>query len=161
MLKSLIGLVKKTEGIIEINNKQIGSTTTFDLFADIGYVFQNPDTQLFCHTVEEKIQFGLKNRQIQPDELQERTERILEIIGLSHVRLAHPFSLSRGQRQKLAVATMLITNPSIILLDEPTTGQDEGSLLSLLTLLRKLVEENKTTIVMITHDMEVVAKYAT
>lgn len=160
LMKNLIGLLKPSEGIVEINNKNTKAYKVQDIILDIGYVFQNPDNQLFCNSVEEEVQFGLKNRGFSEEVIREQVELALHTVGLQSKRKEHPFSLSRGERQRLAVATMLISNPKIILLDEPTTGQDEQSLKKLLTLMGDLIKEKDATIVMITHDMEVVAQYA-
>ncbi|MBM7587239.1 energy-coupling factor transport system ATP-binding protein [Bacillus pakistanensis] len=160
LMKNLIGLLKPSEGTVEINNKNTKKYKGQDIILDIGYVFQNPDNQLFCNTVEEEVQFGLKNRGYSKEVIREQVELAINTVGLQKKRKEHPFSLSRGERQRLAVATMLVSNPKIILLDEPTTGQDDQSLTALLTLMEKLVKENGSTVVMITHDMEVVAQYA-
>ncbi|MEA3321217.1 MAG: energy-coupling factor transporter ATPase [Bacillota bacterium] len=160
LMKNLIGLLKPTNGSVMIDNKDTKNHKVQDIILDIGYVFQNPDTQLFCNSVEEEVQFGLKNRGFDQTFIQEQVELALETVGLGARRKEHPFSLSRGERQRLAVATMLVSNPKIILLDEPTTGQDEQSLKALLALMQKLVVEQQATVIMITHDMEVVAQYA-
>ncbi|PWW32397.1 energy-coupling factor transport system ATP-binding protein [Cytobacillus oceanisediminis] len=160
LMKNLIGLLKPNHGSVIINNKNTKDYKVQDIILDIGYVFQNPDNQLFCNSVEEEVEFGLKNRGYSKEVIEEQVELAINTVGLQKKRKEHPFSLSRGERQRLAVATMLISNPKIILLDEPTTGQDEQSLKALLTLMKKLIEEKDATIVMITHDMEVVAQYA-
>ncbi|MEC1154310.1 ABC transporter ATP-binding protein [Cytobacillus horneckiae] len=160
LMKNLIGLLKPSQGSVTINNKNTKDYKVQDIILDIGYVFQNPDNQLFCNSVEEEVQFGLKNRGYRENIINEKVELALNTVGLQEKRKEHPFSLSRGERQRLAVATMLVSNPKIILLDEPTTGQDEQSLRALLTLMEKLITDQEATIVMITHDMEVVAQYA-
>ncbi|WP_368296971.1 ABC transporter ATP-binding protein [Cytobacillus firmus] len=160
LMKTLIGLLKPSQGSVMINNKNTKKHKVQDIILDIGYVFQNPDNQLFCNSVEEEVEFGLINRGFSKEVIKEQVELAIHTVGLQEKRRNHPFSLSRGERQRLAVATMLVSNPKIILLDEPTTGQDEQSLKALLTLMNKLIKENDATIIMITHDMEVVAQYA-
>ncbi|WP_053435262.1 ABC transporter ATP-binding protein [Sporosarcina globispora] len=160
IMKNLIGLLRPSQGSVIINNKNTKEHRVQDIILDIGYVFQNPDNQLFCNSVEEEVEFGLKNRGISKEVIEEQVELAINTVGLQKKRKNHPFSLSRGERQRLAVATMLVSNPKIILLDEPTTGQDEQSLKALLTLMKKLIVEKDATIIMITHDMEVVAQYA-
>jgi len=159
-MKNLLGLLIPTTGDVVINNKNTRNTDITELILDIGYVFQNPDNQLFCNTVTEEIQFGLKNRKIADDIIEIETEKVLKIVGLEEQKNKHPFSLSRGQRQRLAVATMLVQNPKIIMLDEPTTGLDEINLSGCLKLMQKIINEFGGTLIMVTHDMEVVAKYA-
>jgi energy-coupling factor transport system ATP-binding protein len=159
-MKNLLGLLVPTKGSVVINEKNTKETDIAELILDIGYVFQNPDNQLFCNTVTEEIQFGLKNRDFPKDVIEKETARVLTIVKLEDRKDDHPFSLSRGQRQRLAVATMLVQNPKIIMLDEPTTGLDENNLSLLLKLMQEIVYEYGGTLIMVTHDMEVVAKYA-
>jgi energy-coupling factor transporter ATP-binding protein EcfA2 len=160
LVNNLIGLLHPDRGRIVINGHDTRKTKVSDLVADIGYVFQNPDHQLFCDTVEEELRFSLRVRGLSKAEMDQRVAETLEIVGLAHVRERHPFSLSRGQRQNLAVATALVHHSRLILLDEPTTGQDRRSLSGLLDMLSRLNRQNNTTL-MITHDMDIVAAYAT
>lgn len=161
LMKNLLGILYPTEGEVIINGQNTKEVEISKLILDIGYVFQNPDNQLFCNSVREEIEFGLKNNKYPQDEIDKLTDRALEIVGLTDRQKEHPFSLSRGQRQRLAVATMLVSNPRIIMLDEPTTGLDEKDLRGILQLMQELIEYHDGTLIMVTHDMEVVAKYAT
>lgn len=161
LMKNLLGILTPTEGEVIINGQNTKETDISKLILDIGYVFQNPDNQLFCDTVRDEIEFGLKNNNYPQDEINKLTERALDIVGLRDRQSEHPFSLSRGQRQRLAVATMLVSNPKIIMLDEPTTGLDEKDLQGILKLMQELIDFHDGTLIMVTHDMEVVAKYAT
>jgi energy-coupling factor transport system ATP-binding protein len=160
LVNNLIGLLKPDSGQINVNGHDIGSSKIADVVEDIGYVFQNPDHQLFCNTVDEELRFSLRTRNLPIEEIDARVEQTLNVVGLSKERNQHPFSLSRGQRQKLAVATALIHHPKLILLDEPTTGQDRRSLAGLLDMLSSLNEQGNTTVI-VTHDMDIVARYAT
>ncbi len=160
LMKNILGLERPSSGEIVINGKNTATTDIEQLILDIGYVFQNPDNQLFCNSVYEEIQFSLVNRDFSAEHIERETERALKIVGLEDRREDHPFSLSRGQRQRLAVATMMVSNPKIIMLDEPTTGLDEVDLAELLSLMYDIVENYGGTLIMVTHDMEVVAKYA-
>lgn len=161
LMKNLLGILHPTEGQVIINGHNTKETDISKMILDIGYVFQNPDNQLFCDTVREEIEFGLKNNNYPTDEISILTNRALDIVGLTNRQKEHPFSLSRGQRQRLAVATMIVSNPKIIMLDEPTTGLDEKDLQGILQLMQELVDYHDGTLIMVTHDMEVVAKYAT
>ena len=161
LMKNLLGILKPTEGEVIINGQNTKKTDISKLILDIGYVFQNPDNQLFCDTVREEIEFGLKNNKYPQEEIDKLTDRALDIVGLKERQKEHPFSLSRGERQRLAVATMLVSNPKIIMLDEPTTGLDEVDLQGILKLMQELIDLHDGTLIMVTHDMEVVAKYAT
>jgi energy-coupling factor transport system ATP-binding protein len=161
LMKNLLGILQPTAGDVIINGQNTKNVEISKLILDIGYVFQNPDNQLFCNTVREEIEFGLRNNNYPEDEIKSLTDRALEIVGLTDRQEEHPFALSRGQRQRLAVATMLVSNPKIIMLDEPTTGLDERDLKGILSLMQELIDFHDGTLVMVTHDMEVVAKYDT
>lgn len=161
LMKNLLGILHPTQGDVIVNQHNTKNTDISKMILDIGYVFQNPDNQLFCNTVREEIEFGLQNNKLSADEIASLTDRALDLVGLTDRQKEHPFSLSRGQRQRLAVATMLVANPRIIMLDEPTTGLDEHDLNGILQLMQELIEFHDGTLIMVTHDMEVVSKYAT
>ena len=159
LLSCLIGLNRPTAGRILINGQDIRKRGVAEQAQVVGYLFQNPDYQLFTDSVHEEVAFGLKNRQSRPDDIEKRVDQALEMMELSEYRDRHPHSLSRGQRQRLAVASILSMEPDIIVLDEPTTGQDRGHLNKFLARMKMLNEAGKT-IILISHDMGVVAEYA-
>jgi energy-coupling factor transport system ATP-binding protein len=160
LVNNFTGLLKPDKGQVLINGHDTKKMKMSDLIRDLGYVFQNPDHQLFANSVFDEVAFSLRLRKVPEDEVAKRVEETLQFVDLWNIRDRHPSSLSRGQRQKLAVATALIHKPGVILLDEPTTGQDSLSLDSLMTLMVNLNREGNTTI-MVTHDMDIVAAYAT
>jgi energy-coupling factor transport system ATP-binding protein len=160
LVNNLVGLLRPDRGQIVINDQDTRSVKVSDMVSEIGYVFQNPDHQFFANSVEDELRFSLRNRKLPKQETERRLTDALRTVGLEHLRDRHPFSLSRGQRQNLAVATALIHHPRLILLDEPTTGQDRRNLAGLLGMLSRLNQQGNTTI-MITHDMDIVAAYAT
>ena len=121
----------------------------------IGFLFQNPDRQLCCYTIKDEIAFGLKALKM-PD-VEKRTEEILARFGFAAD--LPPFSLSRGQRQQLALASIIAVHPSIMILDEPTTGLDYKECIELMNAVREL-NQNGTTVIMVCHDMEIVRDYA-
>ena len=159
LLSCLIGLNRPTAGRILINGQDIRKRGAAEQAQVVGYLFQNPDYQLFTDSVHGEVAFGLKNRQTRPDDIEKRVDQALEMMELSVYRDRHPHSLSRGQRQRLAVASILSMEPDIIVLDEPTTGQDRGHLNKFLARMKMLNEAGKT-IILISHDMGVVAEYA-
>jgi energy-coupling factor transport system ATP-binding protein len=114
---------------------------------------------LFCSSVEEEIGFGPKMMGYPPDEIKRRVEESLERLGLAPLRDRHPFILSLGDRQRVAVACVLALEPKVFVFDEPTTGQDFFGGESIMGTIDKLHEEGYT-VVMITHDMQLVAKHA-
>jgi energy-coupling factor transport system ATP-binding protein len=159
LLSCLIGFIKPGKGRILIDGQDIKNLCVAELATKVGYLFQNPDLQLFTDTIAQEVGFGLKNRSMAPADINKKVARAMEIMELSEYRDRHPHSLSRGQRQRLAVASILSMEQEIIVLDEPTTGQDRGHLSKFLSQIKKLNDAGKT-IIMITHDMSMVAEYA-
>jgi energy-coupling factor transport system ATP-binding protein len=127
----------------------------------MAYLFQAADTMLFTATVEQELTFGLRHqRGRRQEKMSYDVEQLLDVIDLSSYRQANPFNLSHGQRKRLAIGTLLARYPRALILDEPTTGQDEGHASAFLQFLQDLRERDKLTYIMITHNMESVARYA-
>jgi energy-coupling factor transport system ATP-binding protein len=126
----------------------------------VGFVFQNPDHQIFANTVRKEVEFGPRNFDIQESELQTRVDSALQTVGLSEHENADPFNLSKGQRQRVALASILATHPRILIFDEPTTGLDAAQRDSFMSLITRLNQEENLTVIMITHSMQTVARYA-
>ena len=126
----------------------------------VGYVFQNPDHQLFTRRVYNEIAYGLENLGILSQERDAIIRKTLEIVGLSEFMEEDPLFLGKGQRQRLAVASVLAMGPEILIVDEPTTGQDFRMISGIMNLLEELHQQNKT-IVIITHDINLVANHCT
>lgn len=143
----IMGLLKKNKGIINI----LGETNNIKkIRKKVGFLFQNPEHQLFCNTVTEEIMYGL--------EKDNDVDKILDNMNLVKLKDKHPLTLSRGERQRVATATSLSHNPEILIIDEPTTGQDWNNIKSLMDILKELNNNNKI-ILIITHDMRVVGEY--
>ena len=132
---------------------------TSDLAKTVGYVFQNPNYQIFCASVRDEIKYGLKNLKLPENEIKTRTKEILAQFGLTSVAKTQPVSLSGGTKKVVALASVCAMDPSILLLDEPTTGQDQPGKQRLGQLMLSLSASGKTIIV-ISHDMNFVARYA-
>jgi energy-coupling factor transport system ATP-binding protein len=159
LAKLLAGIYKPTRGQIQILGRAIRSKRErASLPSSVGYVFQNPDHQLFNRSVRAEILAGLKNLGVPPARRQTLVERTLEAVDLSASIDEDPLFLSKGQRQRLAVAAILAMGPEILIVDEPTTGQDARSVAAIMRLLRELQAQGKTILV-ITHDMTLVAEY--
>lgn len=159
LMKCIVGLLKPTEGEILFKGEDIRKFSAKERAKRIGLVLQNPDTQLFAMSAAEEIEFGLKNIGLSPEEIKERRDAILQTVGLDKYKNTHPFQLSFGDRKKLAVASIIAMNPEIIILDEPTTGQDYKGRYEICNLAKQLNEQG-ITILMVTHDMDLVAKYS-
>ncbi len=119
----------------------------------IGIVFQNPNDQVFCSTVAEEVGFGLKNMGVRGDELGARIEDALRRVGLEKRARDDPFELSQGQRQKLAIASVLAMGPELLLVDEPTSSLDHKASLEVYDILRGLAKGGKGIIV-VEHDTD-------
>ncbi|MCX6768853.1 MAG: ABC transporter ATP-binding protein [Candidatus Micrarchaeota archaeon] len=119
----------------------------------IGIVFQNPNDQVFCNTVAEEVGFGLKNLGIKGHALEASVQDALRRVGLEGRAKDDPFELSQGQRQKLAIASVLAMGPELIMLDEPTSSLDHRASVEIYDILRGLVKEGKSVIV-VEHDTD-------
>ena len=159
LAKHLNGLHAPTEGEVRVLGKSTTDWTLPELGRRVGYVFQNPDHQIFANTVRDEVAFGARNYGFSEEEVAEKVDAALTETGLSGRDLEDPFNLTRGERQQLAVASVLATDPEILVLDEPTTGLDYHGQVAILNLVRRLNESGRT-VVMITHSMWVVAEYA-
>ena len=154
------GLLKPTSGRVLIQGVETVKSQVSERAAKVGFLFQNPDRQICKNTVREEILFGLRTVRGQDGEeaLQARTDEILK--EFSFTGEEEPFSLSRGQRQRVALASILAVEPEILILDEPTTGLDYLECCQIMDRIRRMNEEKQVTVLMVCHDMEVVLDYA-
>jgi len=159
LAKQFNGLLRPERGRVAINGTDIADRETADLASTIGYCYQNPDHQIFAATVFEEIEFGPRNLGVPEEEVVRRTRRLLDLVRLRSESDRYPFSLGRGQRQKLAVASVLAMEPRIVIVDEPTTGLDWQGGEAMMAVMAELHRDGRT-IVIITHDMNIVAEYA-
>ena len=151
------GLLKPTSGDILVEGDNTKKVKTSKLAKKIAFLFQNPDRQICCNTVREEIAFSLKNIGLSEEEVKNRVEKTLQDFAFDPD--AEPFSLSRGQRQRLCLACLIAVRSDILILDEPTTGLDYKECIELMEKIRELNKEG-TTVLMVCHDMEVVLDYA-
>ncbi|MGC8936254.1 MAG: energy-coupling factor ABC transporter ATP-binding protein [Candidatus Methanomethylicaceae archaeon] len=158
LIKHMNGLLKPQRGTVIISGMNTKETTVASLARHVGLVFQNPDHQLFAETVEKELMFALINFNFPEEEISRRVEWALKEFGLLEYKDRSPFLLSGGERKRLALASVLCYDPSIVILDEPTTGQDQRQKLHLVSLLKKLNSEGKTVVV-VTHDIEFAADF--
>lgn len=159
LAKQLNGIFQPTKGNVLVGGEDTRGVPSWELAQKVGYVFQNPDHQIFSTTVEEEIRFGLKQTRLDQKEIDKRVQEVLEFTGLESVRDEHPYSLGKGERQRLAVASILALRPGVLVVDEPTTGQDWAGVQTMMGLIDELNAAG-TTIVMVTHDMDIVARHA-
>lgn len=157
--KHFNGLLRPTAGKVLIDGKDIAGMRTGELARFVGYVFQNPNYQLFSPTVREEIEFGLKNLRLPEGERKARFDEAVKVFELKKLVNRQPLSLSGGARKIIALASVYAMHPSILFLDEPTTGQDHPGK-ERIGRLTQTMSQAGCTVAIITHDMNFVAKYA-
>ena len=160
--KCLNGLLKPASGYVkidELDTREKG--TTKKIVTKVGYVFQNPDHQLFNNTIYKEIAYGPRNIGLNETEVKERVEEAAGVCGMENGLFEeHPFFLTKGLRQRVAIASILAMRPKTIIVDEPTTGQDMRQSVEVMNFLRDLWEKEGHTVIIITHEMPIVAQYA-
>lgn len=159
LTKQINGLLKYDSGDIRVFGKSVEKEGIFKLSKNIGYVFQNPDNQIFADTVYDEVSFGPRNYGYSQTEINSMVDEALTAVGLLDCKDQDPFSLTKGERQRVAVASILSMRPNILILDEPTTGLDYHEQISIMELLTKL-NNTGSTIIIVTHTMWVVSQYA-
>jgi energy-coupling factor transport system ATP-binding protein len=157
LVKHFNGLLKPTSGSVRVNGVETSKASVAALARHVGFVIQNPDHQLFCETVDEEIAFALKNFGYEQAVIEKRITWAVNLLGLSQYRKTSPFMLSGGERKRVALASVLAWDPQILILDEPTIGQDHRQKENLRQFIMQLQTQGKT-IVMVTHDVEFVAE---
>ena len=159
LVKHFDGLLKPTEGTVRVGEDETTEQGLRRLGQSVGYVFQNPDHQIFSDTVHDEVAFGPKVRDMDGGEIQERIEEALAAVGMEGRGDEDPSGLTRGERQRVAVASVLAVRPEVLILDEPTTGLDYAGQRSMMDLVKSLNEAG-STIIAVTHTMWLVAEYA-
>ena len=151
------GLLKPSSGQVLIDGVPTTQLRTSQLAAKVGFLFQNPDRQICCSTVREELLFGFRAQGRADAEAQAKVDAMIERFGFDGD--AEPFLLNRGTRQLLALASIIVMEPPVVVLDEPTTGLDFRECAKVMDVIAEL-NAHGTTVIMVCHDMEVVADYA-
>lgn len=159
LVKHFNGLLRPFQGEVIVNGESVKKKSVAEMARQVGYVFQNPDHQIFADTVFDEVEFGLKNLGVPEPERKARVLNVLNETNLRQYENTHPAALSGGEKQRLALASVLVMNPSILILDEPTTGLDLKSSRSIISLVKNLHHQNHT-VILVTHDMNLVAEMA-
>ena len=159
LAKHLIDVLHPPRGSVLLEGSDVTRIAARDLIRRVGYVFQNPEHQFITESVAHELSFGLRLMGLPEAEIETRVGALLEQFGLSHLARANPFTLSQGEKRRLSVATMLAVGQDTLILDEPTFGQDQRNAEALMQMLSKLHAAGRT-VIMITHDMTLVAEYA-
>ena len=156
-VKHFNGLLKPSTGTVRVDGVETTKSSVATLARNVGFVFQNPDHQLFSETVEEEISFALKNFGFEQAVIEKRVEWALNLLSLSQYRKTSPFLLSGGERKRVALASVLAWDPQALILDEPTIGQDHEQKEKLRQFMLQM-QTQKKTVVIVTHDVEFVAE---
>ena len=159
VLKNLLGLLRPTSGKVTVAGQDTKTTPVSEMARHVGFVLQNPDQQLFAETVEEEVAYGPRNLKLAKELIEQRVAEALKLVGLENKRQEFPPALPKGDRAKVVIASALALDPSIIILDEPTTGQDYRGCHQIMQIAQSLNQQGRT-VVFVTHHMALVAEYA-
>jgi len=159
LAKHINGLLRADEGRVTVCGMDARGAAARQLTREVGYLFQNPDHQIFAGRVDEEVAFGPRNLAVSEAEIDLRVRQVLELVNLEGYEARDPFMLTKGERQRVALASVLAARPRIIVFDEPTTGLDGPQQEQMMRLLRRLNEAGQTIIV-ITHCTWAAAEYA-
>jgi len=156
--KIISGFIKQDKGSIILNNHDLIDDTIFERGQKIGLVLQNPN-QMICNTlIYDEIAYGLRNMKVSEEEIKVRVEEALKVCGLYEFRKWPISALSYGQKKRVTIASIIVMKPDVIMLDEPTAGQDYKHYTDIMTFLKQLNKKGYT-IIMITHDMHLMLEY--
>ncbi|MBD3195238.1 MAG: ATP-binding cassette domain-containing protein [Candidatus Lokiarchaeota archaeon] len=162
LLRLIVGLLKPNSGDIQIFGEKLTrkKEQLWQLRQKIGFLFQNPDDQLFAPTIEEDVGFGARNMKLPESKVNQRVEWALKAVNLYDFRNESPFNLSWGQKKRACLAGLLVLQPKLLILDEPFANLDFRSILDHLKILESLRKQNKMTILFTTHNMFFVEHWA-
>ena len=165
LLKSIVGLIPNMydgeySGEVIVDGIRIKDAEIKEIAERVGFVFQNPENQIFMFSVERDIAFGLENLGIEQEIIKERIKKIMETLNITHLAEKAPHELSDGQKQRTALAGVLAMEPKILILDEPTSLLDPKTASEFMELMNKLCRENGISIIIVEHRLDLVLKYA-
>lgn len=159
LAKLLCGFIRPTSGEIILDNENIKNKSIKEIAEKIGFCLQNPNAMISKTSVKEEVAFGLKLRNVKEEEIIEKSNKILEICGLYPFRNWPIAALSYGQKRRVTIASILILDPQILILDEPTAGQDYKHYTEIMEFIKSLNKKLNLTILMISHDMHLIQEY--
>ena len=159
MFRAILGQ-QKYDGSICLEGNEVKKMSSAKRFQQVGIVFQNPSNQFITQNVLQEVGEGLKTTESNPDALEKKAKDLLKEFHLERFVRYSPYMLSQGQQRRLAVLAILSGTQKVLLLDEPTYGQDDAMTKEIMTMLRNRVEEEGLTVVLTTHDLAVVQDYA-
>jgi energy-coupling factor transport system ATP-binding protein len=159
LVKHMNGLLGATKGAVIFSGREIHPKMISELGREIGFVFQNPDHQIFSSRIFDEVAFAPRNYGFSESDAKDSVKKSLELVGLSGRDQENPFLLTKGERQRLAIASVLSADPKVLILDEPTTGLDYAEQVKVMDLLAELNCRGHT-IIIITHTLWLAARYA-
>jgi len=157
MVKQALGLLRPTKGSVRLYGEDTRNLSVAQLSSLIGYVFQSPDAMLFAPSVRKEVSFGPENLRFSPDRLNTAVRQAEEALNVEQFEERSPFALSFGQQKRVAIASVLSMQGKVLLLDEPTAGQDYLSYTSFMEYLRSLPELD--ALLIITHDLDLALRF--
>lgn len=148
------------QGELIVHGLSVKEHSTSELAQHVGFVFQNPENQLFALSVEKDIAFGLENLAMQRDEMRKRVDWAMDVVGIRDLKDAAPFELSGGQQQRVAIASVLVMQPDLVVLDEPTSFLDPLAAKNLFEIISKLNRDLNLTTILVEHRLDLLSTYA-
>ncbi|HAU8252622.1 TPA: ATP-binding cassette domain-containing protein [Vibrio vulnificus] len=159
--KLIMGVIEPDDGAMYLNGQDLSELTIFERSQKVGVVMQNPNHMISHHMIFDEVAFGLRNRGWDEQQVNDKVLEVLELCGLSKYRHWPIEALSYGQKKRVTIASILALEPELLMLDEPTAGQDYRNYTSMLSFIEKLNRELGITVVIISHDMHLVLEYTT
>ncbi|ELE2042581.1 ABC transporter ATP-binding protein [Vibrio vulnificus] len=159
--KLIMGVIEPDDGTMYLNGQDLSELTIFERSQKVGVVMQNPNHMISHHMIFDEVAFGLRNRGWDEQQVNDKVLEVLELCGLSKYRHWPIEALSYGQKKRVTIASILALEPELLILDEPTAGQDYRNYTSMLSFIEKLNRELGITVVIISHDMHLVLEYTT
>ncbi len=159
--KLIMGVLTPDAGHMSINNQDLSELSIFERSQKVGVVMQNPNHMISHHMIFDEVAFGLRNRGIDENHVKEKVHKVLELCGLYKYRNWPVEALSYGQKKRVTIASILVLEPELLILDEPTAGQDYRNYTSMLSFIQKLNKQTGITVLIISHDMHLVLEYTT
>ncbi|MCG6279340.1 DUF3744 domain-containing protein [Vibrio vulnificus] len=159
--KLIMGVIEPDDGTMHLNGQDLSELTIFERSQKVGVVMQNPNHMISHHMIFDEVAFGLRNRGWDEPQVNDKVLEVLELCGLSKYRHWPIEALSYGQKKRVTIASILALEPELLILDEPTAGQDYRNYTSMLSFIEKLNRELGITVVIISHDMHLVLEYTT
>ncbi|MFM2624253.1 ABC transporter ATP-binding protein [Vibrio owensii] len=159
--KLVMGVIEPDQGSMILNGQDLNDLTIFERSQKVGVVMQNPNHMISHHMIFDEVAFGLRNRGVEEKQVEAKVLEVLELCGLSKYRHWPIEALSYGQKKRVTIASILALEPELLILDEPTAGQDYRNYTSMLSFIEKLNRELGITVMIISHDMHLVLEYTT